>query len=62
VAPCADINGTAHVPALVEHAAPGAVHFQNSNELFAYGFSIVLILFAVGACVGSILSLIRKGS
>ena len=46
---------------MVEMPAPGEISFANADQLFAYGFTIVLALWAVGVCVGAILSLIRDG-
>jgi hypothetical protein len=59
--PCVDVNGVYHVVSVVEYAAPGVVTFANSNQLFEYGFALVVAFWAVGAVTGSILSLIRKG-
>lgn len=61
VAPCVDVEGVGYAPAILAQPAPGEVDFALSNELFAYGFSIVLVFWAVGVCVGAILSLIQKG-
>ena len=61
VAPCVDQGGAYTVPAVVAFPAPGEVHFANADELFAYGFAIVLTFWALGVTVGAILSLIRKG-
>lgn len=61
VAPCADVGAEAHHPVVMEFPAPGEVHFDNANQLFAYGFSIVIALWLLGVTVGAILSLIREG-
>ena len=60
-APCGTYEGVNHVPAVIEHAAPGTVHFDNADQLFAYGFVIVMVFFAIGSTVGAVLSLIRRG-
>lgn len=61
VTPCADDGGSFMVPAMIEFPAPGEVHFANADQLFAYGFGIVLGFWALGVTIGAILSLIRKG-
>ncbi len=61
LAPCGDVDGVAHIPMTVQLPSPGEVNFANSNELFAYGFAAVLGFWAIGVCVGAILSLIRRG-
>lgn len=42
-------------------AAPAPPDFSNSNQLFEYGFSLVLFFFVTGVLVGSILSLVGRG-
>jgi hypothetical protein len=61
IAPCGDVDAVAHIPMTIEMAAPGDISFANSNELFAYGFGIVLGFWAIGVAIGAILSLIRRG-
>lgn len=61
LAPCTDVDGVPHVPALLEVAAPGAVHFANAEQLFAYGLIAIVSFYAIGSVIGSILSLIRRG-
>lgn len=60
-APCEDVGGVAHVPAVVQLPAPGSVEFGNAPQLFAYGFTAVLTFWLVGVAVGQILSVIRRG-
>lgn len=61
VSPCSDADGVFFHPVVMEFPAPGAVHFQNADQLFAYGFTGVLTIWLLGIGVGLILSLIRRG-
>lgn len=58
--PCGDVDGVHYQPVMMELAAPGAVNFDNSETLFAYGFTAVLTLYVVGWAVGAILSVLKR--
>ena len=60
-APCSDLNGVPHVVALVEYSRPVAVSFAEANEFFSYGFFPIIGFYAIGATIGAILSLIKRG-
>lgn len=61
VAPCADVGGVPHLPAVVQQPDPGTVMLDHSEQLFAYAFIHVIVFWTLGICIGSILSLVRKG-
>lgn len=58
--PCADVDGAAFIPAMVEMPHQGSITFFNSDTLFAYGFTAVITLWLFGMAVGFILSLVRS--
>jgi hypothetical protein len=60
VPPCGDVDGVAYVAVVQEFAAPGEVHFANSNELFAYAFIAVMTFYVVGVVFGAFFKLIRE--
>lgn len=62
VAPCGDVGGVPHVPVMLDLPAPGAVHFENAQLLFAYGFGGVLTIWVVGLVIGAVLSLISRST
>jgi len=62
VAPCGDVDGVFTSPVVMQLAAPGDIQFGQSDHLFAYGFSAVLIFWALGIGVGAVLSVIRSRS
>lgn len=61
VAPCPDAaDGSAQTPVVIQLPAPGDVNFANSDVLFAYGFSAVVMVYLFGLAIGAILSIVRK--
>lgn len=59
VAPCGTLNGVAHEPIMVP-VAGGALDYSGIAPLFSWALSFVLIVFAVGLTVGSIMRVIRS--
>lgn len=59
VAPCGSLNGVALAP-VVTDVAGGALDYSGLGALFAWTLSFVLIAFAVGVGVGSIVRVIKS--
>ena len=58
-APCADVGGVPHQAVVMELAAPGDVQFSNGGQLFAYGFTAMIVFWLIGLSIGAVLSVIR---
>lgn len=59
VAPCGTLNGVALAPIVVAIEG-GPLDYSGLGQLFVWAVSFVLITFAVGFTVGSILRVIRS--
>lgn len=59
-APCSDVDGVAHQPVSMLLPAPGEVHWENADQLFAAGFVGVLTIWLAAWAMGQIIGLIRR--
>lgn len=59
VAPCVDAGGTSYAPIMVQDGLLTSTSGQLS-QVFAAGFTVVMICFVVGVVVGSVIRLIRS--
>ena len=58
--PCATVGTQAYSPVMMELAAPGAVNFDNSNQLFAYTFGLILMCYLIGVGLGAIVNAVKR--
>jgi hypothetical protein len=59
VDPCGSLDGQALVP-VVQQLGGGELDHSELGALFAYGLSIILVGFLIGAVVGHVIRLIRS--